>query len=86
MHAFDRADRDVLGFEHRALLDVQFDEGVRNDPGARVRAGVADAFQLVAQARPVAGDGVERGLDRQSTGVDEAAEHVGREAARLPRR
>ena len=25
----DRADRDALGFEHRALLDVQFDEGVR---------------------------------------------------------
>ena len=49
----DGADGDALGLEHRALLDVQLDEGVRRRARARQRAGVADAGQLVAEAGAV---------------------------------
>ena len=53
LDAGDGADRDALGLEDRALLDVQLDEGVRRRTGARRRAEVADARQLVAEAGAV---------------------------------
>ena len=80
MDALDRTDGDALGFEHGTLFDVQFDERVRHQTGARMRAGVADAVELVTEPGTIDRGRVERGLDREPTRVHEAAEHVGRES------
>ena len=79
----DRADRVALLLEHRALLDVELDEGGRHLAGAGRGAGVADGLELVAEAGAVDGDDVEGLLHRHAADVDEAAEHVGGEAAAL---
>ena len=88
LHALDDTDRHALVLEDRSLLDVQLDVGVRRRRRwARQRPGVADADQLVAEPGTVVGRrDVERLLERHAADVDEAAEHVGGEARRPPRR
>ena len=83
LHAGDRADRHALGFEHRALLDVQLDVRVRRRRRARLGPGVTDAHQLVAEHRAVDRADRERLLERHAAREHEAAEHVGREPAAL---
>ena len=51
--------------------------------GARARAEVADARQLLTNDRTVDAANVVRLLERQSPDIDEAAHHVGREAGTL---
>jgi hypothetical protein len=81
LHTGDRPDDDAFVLQHRALLDVQLEVRVRRGGRARRGAGVADARELVAQARSVVGrTNVERVLHRHATDVDQAAEHVGLEA------
>jgi hypothetical protein len=53
LHALDRADGDALLLEHRALLDMQLDEGAGAHRAAIGRAGVADTAQVLAQCRAV---------------------------------
>ncbi len=85
LHALDDADGDPLVLEDGPLLDVQLDVGVGHGRRrARHRAGVADALELVAEPGAVVdGTDVEGVLDRHAADVDEAAEHVGREAGAL---
>ena len=77
LHALDDADHAVFGFEDRALLDVQLEQG-----GELVRAGflfaaIADAPELVAEGFAVAvGAGV--GV----VGGEHAGEHAGGEHGR----
>ena len=53
LDALDHADVDTARLEDRALLDVQLDVGVRGGPRTWVGPRVADALQLVADARAV---------------------------------
>ena len=69
--------------EHRPLLDVQLDVGVRRRTGHRSVARPADALELVPEHGAIDGDDVEGVLQRHAPGVDEAPEHVGGEAAAL---
>jgi hypothetical protein len=69
--------------EHWPLLDVQLDVGVRRRSGHGAVARPADPFELVAQHGAIDGDDVEGVLQRHTTRVDEAAEHVRGEAAAL---
>ena len=53
LDALDGTDGDALGFEHRTLFDVQFDERVRHETWARMRPGIANPVQFVAEPRTV---------------------------------
>jgi len=80
LEILDRADGDVLGIEHGALLDVELDEGVRNEGSGLGRSGIADAPELVAEARAIDRTGVERLRKREVARIDERAQHVRLEA------
>ena len=62
---------------------MEFDERVGGRTGARVRAPVTDAVEFIAHDSAVDPDDVERLLEAHATHVDEAAEHVRREAGAL---
>ena len=83
LQVLDRADRHALAIEHRPLLDMQLEIGVRLEEAGRVRARVTDAFELGAEHRAVGPDGRERRLDRKSARMDQRAHHVGRVAHAL---
>ena len=79
----DRADRDAVDLQNGPLLDVEFDEGVRHLPGQWRCAEVADAVEFFAQHGTVDPDDGVGFFYPHTAGVDEAAEHVGREASAL---
>jgi hypothetical protein len=83
LDAGDRADRDALFLQDRALLDVDLDVGVGGGAGDRRVARPADPLQLVAQDGAVDGDDVQRVLQGHAAHVDQAAQHVGGETAAL---
>ncbi|MCY1423652.1 hypothetical protein D9M71_393720 [compost metagenome] len=76
LEVLDHANQGVPGFQNRPLLDVQFEVLVR-DHGARLQiAGIADAPQLIAQARAVGADAGQRLLQRKTAGIYQGAHHV----------
>jgi hypothetical protein len=83
LQVFDRADGKAFDVEHRALLDVQLDEGVRIDGAGNGVAAIADARKLIAQHRAVDGLHRQRIVQPHAAGIDERAQHVGREARTL---
>jgi hypothetical protein len=83
LQVLHHADRHPLGVEHRALLDVQLDERLRPVDTRRRLARVADSRELVAEPRAVDRHRVERLGQRQAAGIDQRAQHVGREARAL---
>ena len=80
MEGVDGADGHALAVEHRALLDVQLDEAVEIGPSYRLRAGVADAPELVADGLSVDALGGQGLVEREPADIDEASHHVRVEA------
>jgi hypothetical protein len=83
LHPGDHPDDLAAPLENGPLLDVQLDEGVRRHARHRCSTGPADPLELVAQHGTVDADGRQRRLEVEPSGVNEAAEHVGGEAAAL---
>ena len=83
LDAGDCSDGQLLGLQHRALLDMEFDERVRRRGGEWGRPEIADAVEFAPDGGAV--DALDRVglLDAHAADVDEAAEHVGREAGPL---
>ena len=71
-----RPDGKALLLQYRPLLDMQLDIGGRRYLPARNRAGIADAAQLLAQDTAVETANLQRLLQRQAAGIDQAAQHV----------
>ena len=79
----DGSDGYTLGLQHRSLLHVEFHEGPGSDAGAWGGPPVADAVQLLADHRAVDAHDVQSLLAAHAADVDEAAQHVRREAGAL---
>ena len=81
----DDADVDALVLEDRALLDMQFEEGVQLALADRLVALPADALELVAEALAVAVLAVVGPVLLVDAGEHAGGEHGRREAACPPR-
>ncbi len=78
-----RADGHALAIEDRALLDMEFDIGVRPQEAKLVRAGIADALEFGAERGAVGCDRGQRVLDPEAAHIGQRAQHVRREAHAL---
>lgn len=77
------AEAAALALQHRSLLDVQFEIGMRRQEARLLRPVIADALQLMAEHGAV---GVLLGMgsvDAHAAGPDIGTEHVGMEARAL---
>ena len=84
LHAFDRADGEAFGLQHRPLFDMQLDIGMDVRPADRRVAGVTDPRRIRRrQTAPSIAIVASASSSDKRAGKDQAAEHVGLEARAL---
>lgn len=69
LQILDRADRHAFTLQHRPLLDMKFEIGMRLEEAGFAVAGIADAGELLAEHAAIRADGGQHGLGADATGM-----------------